>query len=1344
MAFLFQCCFAPTPPADPHEQIALVCHAAAAGDVKTVLAHKHDWAHLLSDDSGSPVHYAVTANQLQVVAAMAEHVKSLPPAENPFNLADKQGLTPLHWAVMIAAVNPALLKALLDGNADWRIPVPTDQRNLLHLAIAKGDDAETLKCAIAVLGREPAATLSAQPDAAGFTPVHAAIVRVDAPGEYVKVLAPVVQWTVVPGKQDAYLFFCIEKLAPASLAAVVAADPVAAHLRNAAGSHALHVIADVRDPASATALTNAYVQAVGGWTKIDLGMPDPARQLRSVPHIATAAQDTPLVDLLAQHVLESPCRTAFQVADTDGNTPLHTAAAFNSLSLVKLVAPHSISAANKNGDHPIHLAATNGFLPAATFLAEQFPDQINAANGSGWTPLHLACHGGHVSLIPPLARHGGHLASTDRDGNTPLHLAISARSRAPDVVHYLLEAGADANARNTWHQTPLHLAVAVAEHDTSVQLVALLLHAAKIDPAAKDRDGNTPLHVAVTHRHMVAVRFLLDHVPASTAETVENAAGLVPVHVAVREAAVELVPVLAKGINHVSTVSGKTALDYALEGGNAAVIEAVRTAGGLVAADVPPPPVSLVHTDKPSSKRLLAPRVDENENETMAQYLKATSADGDGDDEDPMAKYMSTAKGKTASDDEDPMAKYMGAQGDQAARPAAAQVDDPNARYMGKSSGNDDEDPIAKYMGVPVEKPAEPAETGAAALTADDDDDPIARYMGVPAEKAVESSTTASASKDDDDPIARYMGMGVPTEKPVEKPRQAPAVDEDNDPIARYMGVLSSQKNEEPSQNHVAGRDTNTGVAAPSNGDSSAHIPQEPATKHVLDAQLSNTVVPDTSSSVDHQCLDKNENVNSSEQALAARSALPGSMPLLAASRDLILDAPTTDEPASPSKPAAAAEPAAAPPTTDTKPSQVTDAAPAPAQNPGHLIDPVVSEPQPLTTSAGSSVHTSADLAGQTHLPGSTMQLLANGDEGEVEAAMCATPLPASESQIAATNVTVVTTGLPDEAGGKPSLDSALAPSPHQEAAGPEVGVEPSTDLPTRTDQAPSTAVPEPTTNLAPDTTVAMPEQTQEPVLEPTQAPTPGKAVPELAPGATAAIKSPVPPADAPSPTPAPDHDLLPDLNGDTVDPDPDALSVSFDLDKSSSSAPPRMSTSAVAAPDDATQLRSVTGSDAHLASADALADPEAASETDLRQLAEEFGVTEFFEEDDKTSRIASPDALGESASASSEPPRDTVDVEVDTDAVVDPELAAMEARLRALEVEQAQLMDGISGELDGEVLDLLAAGSHEDEVVGSVADLEASESVGDVVARLAMEERMLLDALEQGDVDLEHAPTRA
>ncbi|KAJ3365619.1 B-cell lymphoma 3 protein [Allomyces javanicus] len=1301
MAFLFQCCFAPTPPVDPHEQIALVCHAAAAGDVKTVLTHKHDWAHLLSDASGSPVHYAVTANQHQVVAAMAAHVKSLPPAENPFNLPDKQGLTPLHWAVMISAVNPDLLKALLDGNADWRIPVPIDQRNLLHLAIAKGDNAETLKCAVATLGREPAATLSAQPDAAGFTPVHAAIVRVDAPAEYVKVLAPVVQWTVVPGKQDAYLFFCIEKLAPAAMAAVVAADPVAAHLRNAAGSHALHAIADVRDPASATALTNAYVQAVGGWTKIDLGMPDPARQLRSVPHIATAAQDTPLVDLLAQHVLESPCRTAFQVADSDGNTPLHTAAAFNSLSLVKLVAPHSVSAANKSGDHPIHLAATNGFLPVATFLAETFPDQINAANGSGWTPLHLACHGGHVSLIPPLARHGAHLSSTDRDGNTPLHLAISARSRAPDVVHYLLEAGADANARNTWHQTPLHLAVAVAEHDTSVQLVALLLHAAAIDPAAKDRDENTPLHVAVTHRHMVAVRFLLDHVPASTAETVENAAGLVPVHVAVREAAVELVPVLAKGINHISTVSGKTALDYALEGGKAAVIEAVRQAGGLVAADVPPP-LALVHVEKPSSKQLLAPRVDENESDTMARYLKATTAD---DDEDPMVKYMGAAKRNTASGDEDPMAKYMGAQADQDTKPAAAQDDDPIARYMGKSCGGEDEDPIAKYMGVPAEKLAE------------------------------SRAAPPGLNGDDDDPIARYMG--VPAEKPVEAQRQAPATDVDDDPIARYMGVPSSEKNEEPLQAPAADDNPDVSNTALTNGNSSTHAQQEPVAEHIPDAQPDNTTFPETESSTDHEQLDKNDHVNGSELALAARSMLPGSMPLLATSRDHILDASVADEPVPPAEPVAAD---AVPPSINPEPSQPTDASPRPpARDPDYPVDPVVSEPQPLTTSGGPSIHASGDLASQTHLPGSTFPQVADGDSHEVEAAMRGTPLPPSESQLAAASVTVVTTGLLDEAGGKPSLDSALAPSPPADVPAPELAMEPTVgqapavdptvDQAPAMDQAPKTTLPEPVTDQVHDAVA----------VEPTEEPAQGEVVPER--------PAPEVAADEP-PAPASDHNFLPVFNGDAVDVDPDALSVSFDLDRSASSAPPRMSASAVAASSDveeatATELRSMTGSDAHLASADALADPVAASETDLRQLAEEFGVTEFFDDDDKTSRVASPDALGESVS--SDPPREVVEAEVD--AAVDPELAAMEARLRALEVEQAQLMDGISGELDGEVLDLLAAGGHDNGVTGSVGDLDASESVGDVVARLAMEERMLLDALEQGDADgtdLEHAPTRA
>ncbi len=79
----------------------------------------------------------------------------------------------------------------------------------------------------------------------------------------------------------------------------------------------------------------------------------------------------------------------------------------------------------------------------------------------------------------------------DNFDSSLLHQAIESEQGVA-VISALLQFGADVNAKDTFDNTPLHLAVRLA----SAELVALLLeHGA--DVQAKDRIGDTPLHTVV-------------------------------------------------------------------------------------------------------------------------------------------------------------------------------------------------------------------------------------------------------------------------------------------------------------------------------------------------------------------------------------------------------------------------------------------------------------------------------------------------------------------------------------------------------------------------------------------------------------------------------------------------------------------------------------------------------------------------------------------------------------------------------------------------------------------------------------------------------------------------------
>ncbi|CAG9982604.1 unnamed protein product [Clonostachys byssicola] len=215
-------------------------------------------------------------------------------------------------------------------------------------------------------------------------------------------------------------------------------------------------------------------------------------------------------------------------------TALHAAAAGGYFDIVKLLveAGANSKAIMNNGQMPLHLACTDGWLDIAEYLLADCPEQIHGVDCNGFTPLHLASQSGNLDLIKLLLNYDPFTVvsineSTSADqssrsqqhpeltivtddvnvrnkmGWTPLHSA--ANSGHHDAVKLLLENGADHSISDNSGWTPLQSASFYGH----TQVIELLLEQPGCEPLKADAAGRTALFIAASQGHHQIVNKLL-------------------------------------------------------------------------------------------------------------------------------------------------------------------------------------------------------------------------------------------------------------------------------------------------------------------------------------------------------------------------------------------------------------------------------------------------------------------------------------------------------------------------------------------------------------------------------------------------------------------------------------------------------------------------------------------------------------------------------------------------------------------------------------------------------------------------------------------------------------------
>lgn len=164
--------------------------------------------------------------------------------------------------------------------------------------------------------------------------------------------------------------------------------------------------------------------------------------------------------------------------DPDGRTPLHWAASFQNLELVKALLNPSQYA--KDSENKI------------TVDIDDFLDD------SLWTPFHISASTGSIDIFKAMATHNPvpdpNLQTST--GQTCLHYAVSKNSY--EIVDYLLEEmKASTRIKDKKGQLPLHRAAAIG----SETMVQMLVQTGKSPLNTTDSFGLSPLHHALAEGH---------------------------------------------------------------------------------------------------------------------------------------------------------------------------------------------------------------------------------------------------------------------------------------------------------------------------------------------------------------------------------------------------------------------------------------------------------------------------------------------------------------------------------------------------------------------------------------------------------------------------------------------------------------------------------------------------------------------------------------------------------------------------------------------------------------------------------------------------------------------------
>ncbi|XP_055707282.1 transient receptor potential cation channel subfamily A member 1 isoform X3 [Phlebotomus papatasi] len=280
--------------------------------------------------------------------------------------------------------------------------------------------------------------------------------------------------------------------------------------------------------------------------------------------------------------------------DSEGNVPLHSAVHGGDIKAVELCLKSGAKISTQQHDlsTPVHLACAQGALDIVKLMFTLQPKEkkisLSCTDVQKMTPLHCASMFDHPDIVEYLVANGADINALDKEHRSPLLLAASRGGWR--TVHSLIRLGAnislkDANNRNVLHLVIMNggrleeFAMEVSKTQSQTHLLQLLNE--------KDNTGCSPLHYASREGHIKSLENLIR---LGACINLKNNNNESPLHFAARYGRFNTVRQLLdseKGtfIINESDGEGLTPLHIASQQGHTRVVQLLLNRGALLHRD---------------------------------------------------------------------------------------------------------------------------------------------------------------------------------------------------------------------------------------------------------------------------------------------------------------------------------------------------------------------------------------------------------------------------------------------------------------------------------------------------------------------------------------------------------------------------------------------------------------------------------------------------------------------------------------------------------------------------------------------------------------------------------------